>query len=42
METFSYPNSTKGTTLAKCIQDSILQNKVYTLDRGIKTANLQY
>ena len=39
VETFSYPNSSKGTALAKCIQDSILQSKVYTLDRGIKTAN---
>lgn len=39
VETFSYPNSAKGTALAKCIQDSILQSKVYTLERGIKTAN---
>ncbi|MBU5425027.1 N-acetylmuramoyl-L-alanine amidase [Tissierella pigra] len=39
VETFSYPNSTKGTALAKCIQDSIIQSKVYTSDRGIKTAN---
>ncbi|WMM26808.1 N-acetylmuramoyl-L-alanine amidase [Tissierella sp. MB52-C2] len=39
VETFSYPNSTKGTALAKCIQDSILQSKIYTLNRGIKTAN---
>ena len=39
VETFSYPGSTKGTALAKCIQDSILQSKAYTLDRGIKTAN---
>lgn len=39
VETFSYPGSTKGTALAKCIQDSIIQNKVYTLNRGIKTAN---
>ncbi|CAK7023179.1 N-acetylmuramoyl-L-alanine amidase [Tissierella sp.] len=39
VETYSYPSSSKGTTLAKYIQDSILQNKVYTLDRGIKIAN---
>lgn len=39
VDTFSYPNSSKGIVLAKCIQDSILQSKVYTLDRGIKTAN---
>ncbi|WP_333638226.1 N-acetylmuramoyl-L-alanine amidase [Tissierella praeacuta] len=39
VETFSYPNSSKGTALAKCIQDSIIANKVYTIDRGIKTAN---
>ena len=30
---------TKADKLAECIQDSILQSKVYTLDRGIKTAN---
>lgn len=39
VETFSYPNSSKGVALSKCIQDSILQSKVYTLDRGIKTAD---
>ncbi|CAK7084050.1 N-acetylmuramoyl-L-alanine amidase [Tissierella sp.] len=39
LETFSYPNSAKGTDLAKCIQDSILQSKIYTSNRGIKTAN---
>lgn len=39
LETFSYPNSTKGTALAKCIQDSIITSKIYTSDRGIKTAN---
>ena len=39
VETFSYPNSNKGTALAKCIQDSIIASKNYTSDRGIKTAN---
>lgn len=39
VETFSYPNSSEGAALAKCIQNSILQSKTYTLDRGIKTAN---
>lgn len=39
LETFSYPNSAKGTALAKCIQDSIIQARLYTKDRGIKTAN---
>lgn len=39
VETFSYPNSSKGSALAKYIQDSILQSKAYTTNRGIKTAN---
>lgn len=39
VETFSYPGSNKGTALAKCIQDSIISSKIYTIDRKIKTAN---
>lgn len=39
LETFSYPGSSKGRKLAKYIQDSIIETKLYTKDRGIKTAN---
>lgn len=39
VETFSYPNSSKGKILAKDIQDSIINDKIFTADRGIKTAN---
>ena len=39
LETFSHPNSKNGTALAKCIQDSLLNDKLYTKNRGLKTAN---
>ena len=39
LETFSHPNSKNGTALAKCIQDSLIKDKLYTKNRGIKTAN---
>ena len=39
VETFSYPNSKNGSILARHVQDSILKDKLYTKDRGIKTAN---
>lgn len=39
LETFSHPLSKNGAVLARCIQDSILKDKLYTKDRGIKTAN---
>lgn len=39
VETFSHANSQKGIALSKCIQDSILKDKLYTKNRGIKTAN---
>lgn len=39
VETFSYPNSSKGTALAKCIQDSLVRSGIFSDDRGIKTAN---
>jgi len=39
VETFSYPGSTNGAKLAKSIQDSIIASKLYTKDRGTKTAN---
>ena len=39
LETFSHPSSKNGTALAKCIQDSVLKDKLYTKNRGIKTAN---
>ena len=39
VETFSHIGSTKGAILAKDIQDSIVQDKIFTVNRGIKTAN---
>ena len=39
LETFSHPSSKNGTALAKCIQDSLIKDRLYTKDRGIKTAN---
>lgn len=39
LETFSYPNSKNGTALSKCIQDSLLKDRLYTKNRGLKTAN---
>ena len=38
-ETFSYPTSAKGARLAKDIHDSIIGAKLYTKNRGTKTAN---
>lgn len=39
VEVYSYPNSTQGSTLANDIRTSIITGKVYTVDRGNKTAN---
>ncbi|KNF07182.1 sporulation-specific N-acetylmuramoyl-L-alanine amidase CwlC [Gottschalkia purinilytica] len=39
VETYSYPGSTTGAKLAGSIQNSIIADKVYTLNRGTKTAN---
>ena len=39
IEVYSYPNSTQGLRLANDIRTSIISDKVYTNDRGIKTAN---
>ncbi|KNF10048.1 N-acetylmuramoyl-L-alanine amidase [Gottschalkia purinilytica] len=39
VETYSYPGSTTGARLASSIQNSIIADKVYTLNRGTKTAN---
>ena len=39
VETYSYPGSTTGAKLSKNIQDSIIESKVYTANRGTKTAN---
>lgn len=39
VETFSYPGSVKGSRLAQVIQDSVLDDKLYTINRGTKTAN---
>lgn len=39
VETYSFPNSKNGARLAKFIQDEVLKAKLYTKDRGTKTAN---
>ncbi len=39
VETFSYPGSKNGRKLAKSIQDNIINKKIYTNNRGIKTDN---
>ncbi len=39
VETFSYSGSSKGTALAKCIQDSLVKSGIFSHNRGIKTAN---
>lgn len=39
VETFSYTGNAKGAQLAKSIQDSLIRDKLYTRNRGIKTAN---
>lgn len=38
VEVFSYPTSTRGEDLSTFILDSIVKDKVYTKNRGIKTA----
>lgn len=39
VEVFSYPNSTDGKKLAQRILDGIIKDKLYTKNRGLKTAN---
>lgn len=39
VETFSHTNSTKGRQLAKAIQDSLVADRIFKSNRGIKTAN---
>ena len=39
LETFGYIGSVKGAQLAKSIQDSLVRDKLYTRNRGVKTAN---
>ncbi len=39
VETYSFPNSKNGARLAKLIQDEVLKAKLYTKNRGTKTAN---
>lgn len=39
VEVFSYPSSTKGKMLAKDILDSIIADKLYTKNRGVKHDN---
>lgn len=39
IEVFSYPTSIKGKELSQSILDSMIKNKLYTKNRGLKTAN---
>lgn len=39
VETFSFPNSSKGRNLAKDIHNEVTKAKLYTKNRGTKTAN---
>lgn len=39
VETYSYPGSSEGEKLAKAIQDSIINAKIFSHNRGTKTAN---
>lgn len=39
VETYSHIGSVKGSRLAQSIQNSILSSKLYTVNRGTKTAN---
>lgn len=39
IETYSYPGSAPGERLARSIQDAIVQAKIFSHNRGIKTAN---
>src|SRR5699024_11068322 len=39
VETYSFPGSSKGRNLAKDIHNEIINAKLYTKDRGLKTAN---
>lgn len=39
VETYSYPGSVRGVKLAKTIQNSIVSAKIFSHNRGIKTAN---
>lgn len=39
VEVFSYPNSVEGKRLSQSILDGIVSDKLYTKNRGLKTAN---
>ncbi len=39
VETYSFPNSSKGKNLAKDIHNEVVKAKLYTKNRGLKTAN---
>ena len=38
-EIYHYPNSSKGSKLARDIHSEVVSNKLYTIDRGVKIAN---
>jgi N-acetylmuramoyl-L-alanine amidase len=39
VEVYHYPGSTKGKKLAQYIHDEVIKAKLYTKDRGVKSAN---
>lgn len=39
VETFHYSGSERGAALARCIQDELIATKLYSVNRGVKTAN---
>lgn len=39
IETFSHPTSSQGAKLSKSIQDRLVESKIFSHDRGTKTAN---
>ena len=39
VETYHYPGSVNGKKLAQCIHDEIIKAKLYTKNRGVKSAN---
>lgn len=39
IETFHYPRSKEGKKMAEYVQNSLVKSKIFTNDRGVKTAN---
>lgn len=39
VETYNYPGSVQGAKLARAVQDSLVQSKIFSHNRGVKVAN---